>query len=71
MYPLHVAYICSTCKADINHPQEWMVKDYLANNLDTAVKNAYARGETDEFVKPTIISDSVDKYNNYKINLLL
>ncbi|WP_048177429.1 2,3-bisphosphoglycerate-independent phosphoglycerate mutase [Methanosarcina barkeri] len=32
---------------------------YTAPNAETAVSNAYARGETDEFVKPTIITDQV------------
>ncbi|HWQ48677.1 MAG TPA: 2,3-bisphosphoglycerate-independent phosphoglycerate mutase, partial [Methanosarcina sp.] len=37
------------------------VSPYTAPNAETAVSNAYARGETDEFVKPTVITDSEGK----------
>lgn len=37
------------------------VAPYTAPNAETAVSNAYARGETDEFVKPTIITDQAEK----------
>ena len=30
--------------------------EYHADNIDTALANAYARGETDEFIKPTVIT---------------
>lgn len=35
------------------------VAPYTAPNAETAVSNAYSRGETDEFVKPTIITEQV------------
>ncbi|WP_292388489.1 2,3-bisphosphoglycerate-independent phosphoglycerate mutase [Methanosarcina sp. UBA5] len=37
------------------------VAPYTAPNAETAVSNAYARGETDEFVKPTMVTDSEGK----------
>ncbi len=37
------------------------VAPYKALDAETAVSNAYARGETDEFVKPTVITDSEGK----------
>ena len=37
------------------------VAPYTAPNTETAVSEAYARGETDEFVKPTIITDPEGK----------
>ncbi len=37
------------------------VAPYTAPNAETAVSEAYARGETDEFVKPTIITDPEGK----------
>ncbi len=30
--------------------------DYIADTIDNALQKAYARGETDEFIKPTIIT---------------
>lgn len=33
--------------------------DYTASDAQTALKDAYARGETDEFVKPTIINNAI------------
>ncbi len=30
--------------------------EYRADNIDTALADAYARGETDEFIKPTVIT---------------
>ena len=30
--------------------------EYHANNIDIALSDAYARGETDEFIKPTVIT---------------
>ena len=30
--------------------------EYHADNIDVALENAYARGETDEFIKPTVIT---------------
>lgn len=32
---------------------------YVANNIDEALKDAYARGETDEFIWPTVIKGDV------------
>lgn len=37
------------------------VAPYTAPDAETAVSEAYSRGETDEFVKPTIITDSEGK----------
>jgi 2,3-bisphosphoglycerate-independent phosphoglycerate mutase len=37
------------------------VAPYTAPNAETAVSEAYSRGETDEFIKPTIITDSKGK----------
>ena len=37
------------------------VAPYKASDAETAVSEAYSRGETDEFVKPTIITDSEGK----------
>jgi 2,3-bisphosphoglycerate-independent phosphoglycerate mutase len=37
------------------------VAPYKATDAETAVSEAYTRGETDEFVKPTIITDSEGK----------
>lgn len=37
------------------------VAPYKAPNAETAVSEAYERGETDEFVKPTVITDSEGK----------
>ncbi len=34
------------------------VAPYTAANAETAVSEAYSRGETDEFVRPTVITDS-------------
>ena len=33
--------------------------DFKANNANDAIEQAYIRGETDEFIKPTIIGDGV------------
>lgn len=40
---------------------------FISNNIKNAIDSAYARGETDEFVKPTIIAETLDEYDNYKI----
>lgn len=42
---------------------------YIYKDINTAINAAYARSETDEFVKPTIISESnsIEQYNNYCI----
>ena len=40
---------------------------FIASDLATAVNDAYQRGETDEFVKPTIIASSWEEYQNYTI----
>ncbi len=32
------------------------VSEYSAPDIDTALRDAYARGETDEFIKPTVIT---------------
>ena len=32
--------------------------EYHANNIDKALADAYARGETDEFIKPTVITST-------------
>ncbi len=37
------------------------VASYTAPDAETAVSEAYSRGETDEFVKPTVITDSKGK----------
>ena len=37
------------------------IATYIAPNAETAVSETYSRDETDEFVKPTIISDSEGK----------
>jgi 2,3-bisphosphoglycerate-independent phosphoglycerate mutase len=37
------------------------VAPYIAPDAETAISKAYARGETDEFVKPTVITDSKGK----------
>ncbi|PAV13491.1 2,3-bisphosphoglycerate-independent phosphoglycerate mutase [Methanosarcina spelaei] len=37
------------------------VAPYTAPNAEIAVSNAYSRGESDEFVKPTIITDQAGK----------
>lgn len=37
------------------------VAPYKAPDAETAVSDAYSRGETDEFVKPTIVTDSEGK----------
>ena len=37
------------------------VAPYTAPDAETAVSEAYSRGETDEFVKPTVITDSEGK----------
>ena len=37
------------------------VAPYTASDAETAVSEAYDRGETDEFVKPTVITDSEGK----------
>ncbi|MCL1786165.1 MAG: 2,3-bisphosphoglycerate-independent phosphoglycerate mutase [Alphaproteobacteria bacterium] len=34
------------------------IAPYAAKNIKSALKDAYARGETDEFIKPTIIGDA-------------
>jgi len=34
------------------------VASYKARDAETAVSEAYGRGETDEFVKPTLITES-------------
>ncbi len=38
--------------------------DYYAENIDAAINDAYARGETDEFIKPTVINGDVKITNN-------
>jgi 2,3-bisphosphoglycerate-independent phosphoglycerate mutase len=44
-------------------------KNYFkAHTLEQALQLAYERGETDEFVKPTIIADTQAEYEQSKIN---
>ncbi len=40
---------------------------FIYPDLTTAVTAAYSRGETDEFIKPTIIADSIEQYKSYQV----
>lgn len=40
---------------------------YVTKTLEAAIEQAYARGETDEFVKPTLICDRLESYKDYSI----
>jgi len=41
--------------------------NYIYSDIKTALEAAYKRNETDEFVKPTIIANNTEEYNDFAI----
>lgn len=45
------------------------INSFIYPNIESALQAAYNRGETDEFVKPTLICNNASEYSKYQIKL--